>query len=67
MALSKYVATKLSKNKFKSPEAKVRYDKVFSEKCFIPDKGFHPACSNEKQGIPTLSQVVIALKWVKIL
>lgn len=63
MVRSKYVTTKPFENKFQSLEAKVRYDSVLSEKSFIPDKGFNPTFLDAKQGISTLSRIVIALKW----
>lgn len=65
MVRSKHVVAKQSTNKFQSVVVKGRYDSVVNQKCFIPDKGFRPACLDAKHGNSTLSRSVTALQWEK--
>lgn len=69
MVRPKYVASKTpkqSKSRFQSLAAKGWFDRVISEKSFIPDKGFHPTYLEAPQGLAFLSWVVKAFIWEQL-
>lgn len=65
MVHTKHVVKKQTNVQFYTPEAKERYDRVLSDKGFIPNKGFNVASIDSQIGLSVVNRVVEALNWTK--
>ena len=64
MHRKKAVARKISSYKlFSTVEARDRFDELFCNQVFLPDKGFQLGSTNEREMLPTIRAQIAALHW----